>query len=205
MTIENLVLGLKEKAAKDKVFNDICTVFATRERARFDVTVNGLTQRMKKDGFEYGPSELSPALRYLASLGLGQLKTSGGKVIGLTEVKTTLQSIGSVALGQTNSLVKFHKRHQFHKLPAVMAQKAEHKLVMPRNAEPRLVDIKPAKAAQKPLKLNLKPVEQVMKEEKGSTVTLSLNFKGTDITIPVPRSLSAQDIATLVKSFQAVA
>ncbi len=204
MTIENLVLGLKEKAAKDKVFNDICTVFATRERARYDVTVNGLTQRMKKDGFAYSPSELSPALRYLASLGLGQLKTSGGKVVGLSEVKTTLQSIGSVALGQTNSLVKFHKRHQFHKLPAVIAQ-AEHKLVMPKNAEPRLVDIKPAKAPKKPLTLKLNPVEQVMKEEKGSTVTLSLNFKGTDISIPVPRSLSANDIATLVKSFQAVA
>ncbi len=192
MTTQNLVTELKNKATQDKVFNDVCVVFATRDRARFTVTVGGLMQRMKKDGFTYGPSELQPVLRFLASLGLGHLQMSAGKVIALTDVKTTLQSIGSVALGQTTALAKFRQRHKFHAIPVksitAPAAKAIAAAVLPK----------------KTLKLNLAPVEKTAISEgvKAASMTLLVKFKGADLAIPVPMGLASRDVAALIEQFK---
>lgn len=116
---KDLITQLKAEVSKNRVFNDMCHVFATRERARQQVTIPALMAVMKKNGFNHSKNDYEKALRVMANLGLGILDFDGrGRLRSLKGVKVTLQSIGMAALsgGQIN---KFRPQVRLAKLPGV--------------------------------------------------------------------------------------
>lgn len=97
--IAQTIVKLKE-AAKDKVNNDIFHMLAMRKRARGVITVNGLSQRMKREGFKYSVEQYKAFLKLLGDAGLGTVvQDRYGDPRAVKDVKIKLQSIGFVALG----------------------------------------------------------------------------------------------------------
>lgn len=91
--------ALKNEAAKNKVFNDLCAVLAFRQRSRETLSVNALATYTKKHGFIYSKAEYQSVLKTLALMGIGTVDyTNRGRMIGLKNIKMNLQDIGKTAL-----------------------------------------------------------------------------------------------------------
>lgn len=113
----NLVSRLKQALGESRALDATLHMFAARERARADVTIGSLAQRMKREGFNFNTNEYDQVLRFLAELGFGTLEyDKRGKVKALREISVSLQSIGRVALGQDKKLLKFNPRNKFEHL-----------------------------------------------------------------------------------------
>lgn len=112
-----VIEALKNKVAADKTARDVFHVMSLRERARNIVTLGGLDQRMKKEGFNYEKDDYVTVLKFMASLGFGKLELdSKGRVTALKDIKTTLQSIGEVAMGLNTELHPWKQRNKFRVL-----------------------------------------------------------------------------------------
>lgn len=112
-----LIHELQKEASKNKAFSDVCTVFALRERARAQVTVNSLKATMDSKKYTYSKDDLRHVIARLAALGIGTLhKDSKGRVRALVNVKYTLQSIGLAAVGKQLNLSGFKKPNRFSKV-----------------------------------------------------------------------------------------
>lgn len=108
---DQVIEKLRARIESDPVLKAICKKFASRQRARGQITVTSLKQAMDKDGYSFPKSAYVDALRFLASLNLGRLhKSNNGKIRSLTDIKWTLQSIGQIGLGNNNALLKNFKR-----------------------------------------------------------------------------------------------
>lgn len=117
---KEVIQTLKTETAKDSALNAVLHMFATRERARDQVTIQALENRMKEEGFAYEHAEYVRILRLLAKLGLGRLDTDpSGKVRALKDVKVTLQSIGLAACGSGATIQTLHRRNRFQRIPIV--------------------------------------------------------------------------------------
>lgn len=100
-----LVDKLRIRANESKVFNVLCHVFALRERTRGQITIQSLSSKMKKEGFNFTKDEYRNELRFLASIGIGTLETSRrGTITALKNIKITLQSIGQAAVDSKNKI-----------------------------------------------------------------------------------------------------
>ena len=109
--------ALRKAAQTNKTFHDICFVFAMRERTRFEVNVISLRLSMAQEGYELKVKDIEQALVFLASLGIGKLKYDDKKrLVGLVEIRWTLQSIGKAALGEALAIVKSHKARKYQAL-----------------------------------------------------------------------------------------
>jgi hypothetical protein len=115
----NTVIKLKKAAHTNGVFEAVLRMFAKRQRARADVTIGALAQRMKKEGHNFEPKDYEPVLKCLADLGFGRLECDkNGRIKALREVKTSLQSIGLVATSNATKLEHFNQRNKFESLVA---------------------------------------------------------------------------------------
>lgn len=120
MNQNQIVESLRKESQTDKILNDVMHVFASRKRARETLTVSGLYQRMKKEGFSHDPIAYEKILRYLSTLGIGALETdSKGKVRALKHIKMALQSIGLAAVGSSQRLTLFKQRNKFNALSEI--------------------------------------------------------------------------------------
>lgn len=177
MTIKEtspLIETLKKEAATNKAANAVFHVFALRQRARRNVTVHSLEQRMKKEGFDFSPNEYSGVLKTLAGLGFGKLQTDHkGRVKALTDVNTTLQSIGSAACGQRVTLTGLKSRNKFTTM-----------VVTKMDAAPTAEIFK-----------KVAPVPQV-------DLRLSLAINGKPVSISVPENLTAEEITGIILKLQ---
>lgn len=115
---KEVVEALRKEAETNRVAREVFVVFAMRDRARSMVTLVGLEQRMKANGFPNNTREdYAKVLVLLDKLGLGKLMIkANGKVLGIKDIKIKLQSIGEVACNKVAKLEGFHTRNTFHKL-----------------------------------------------------------------------------------------
>jgi hypothetical protein len=98
-TMEELVKLIRLQAKRDECFANVCHIFANRDRARAEVTLQTLALTMKRERFTYTKDQLSTALRFLATCGVGRLELDAKKrVVALREIQVTLQSLGQMAL-----------------------------------------------------------------------------------------------------------
>lgn len=112
---------LSKEAKENKAFNAFAHVCALRKRARGQITMVGLAQRMKKEGFNYSSAEYEKILKFLASHNLGKLKTDNkGRVIALDDIKISLQSLGAAAVSG-GDLRTWKQRNQYKELPAAVS------------------------------------------------------------------------------------
>lgn len=132
MDKNEMIEQLKQEAKANKVSNAVFHVLAMRRRARHNITLNGLQQRMKAEGFDYKPADYIPAIRLLAKLGFGQLDVDSlGKIRGLKDIKTTLQSIGVAAVGNAADLANYRRRLKFQPLTQEQAKVVADYSVVP--------------------------------------------------------------------------
>jgi len=117
INVKDLNAQLKEHAKENPVFAAVCHVFAVRERARHQVTVATLRNTLAKEGFNYKTEDLIDVLKFMASIGLGQLRKSGHKIVALEEIRYSLQSIGKTAISDMNKLDEFKQPRRFYQLP----------------------------------------------------------------------------------------
>lgn len=119
---KHLIETLKAEAPKDATLNAVLHMFAARERARAQVTLAALSNRMKEEGFSYDRADYARVLKLLANLGVGRLDTGqNGQVRALKDVKVTLQSIGNVSVGSGTTIEQLSFRNRFQRIPVVEA------------------------------------------------------------------------------------
>lgn len=172
MAPNEVIQVLKKEAETNPVANAVFHVFAIRRRARNSITIIGLTQKMKVEGFDFDTQKYADILRLLASLGFGKLDIdSKGKVRALKEIKTTLQSIGKVACGDKESLRNFKVRNKFIDMP------------VRKNQDPD------------------SPKEVHTLGLRTTQMNLALSINGKIVTIPVPKNLTTNEIALLIAGF----
>lgn len=168
-----VVEALKKKVAEDKTARDVFHVMSLRERARNVVTLGGLDQRMKKEGFNYEKGDYVTVLKFMASLGFGKLETdSRGRVTALKDIKTTLQSIGEVAMGLNAELHPWKQRNKFRVLSSPTLK-----------AVPKAVEPEAAPTLSIP-------------------VSLTVVINGKAVNVALPNNLNERDVADLVMRFR---
>lgn len=97
---------LKNEAKQSQAFNAVCHVFALRKRTRFTLAINSLTQKMKNEGFNYTRKEYENVFKSLHSAGIGEIvKNQSGRIVGMKNIKNTLQSIGKAACGEETTFI----------------------------------------------------------------------------------------------------
>lgn len=176
MSQSQIIESLKLAAQKDKATDAVLHVFAMRERARAQVTMSALEQKMRAERFSFDRQDYVRVLKLLAELGLGRLDTdTRGRVRALKDIKTSLQSIGAAACGQSTKLDRFKMRNKFSKITAGVVKE---KLAAP-------VEV---------------PAPQ--KEAGVTAIGLTVSINGKMMTVSVPKDLTAQEIALLVGRFQ---
>lgn len=180
----DMVEALKKAAKASPPFDAVMHVFALRERARFNVTIDSLYETMKREGFLYDKgSELTPVLKTLANLGFGRLDLgSNGRVRALTDLRYSLQSMGQAACGGASSISAYRQRRRFKTL-----QKT------PEAIKP-LAQVHPLRRAS----------DRVMANPGASRLVLTVLIGDKPINVEMPKALSPQEIATLVTRLSAV-
>lgn len=124
---KNMVEALRAEAQGNKVFSAVCHIFALRERARRQVTIAALRNKMSIEGFEFTTAQLQSVLKFMASLGIGKLdQDSKGRIRALKEIKHTLQSIGNAAIAKGEKLDRYDAIDPLIKLPGATAAPQPH-------------------------------------------------------------------------------
>lgn len=114
MTVDQRVLEkLKNEAKTNPASNAVFHVWALRKRARGQVNLNSLYNKMKKEGFTHNKKEYASLLNLLASLDIGTLDLNiRGEIRALKNVKIKLQSLGNAVVGE-GTLSNFRSRNKF--------------------------------------------------------------------------------------------
>lgn len=135
MELARAIEILKNMATTNKAANDVFHDFATRERARGQVTLRALTLRMKKEGFNHDAKAYAQVLKSLADCGFGDLRMNKrGNVIGVFGIRTTLQSIGKAIIGRTEKVIKYAPRNKYSPLKS---EPVPEPALDPKKIEPR--------------------------------------------------------------------
>ncbi len=115
---KTVVAALRKMAQMNKVALDVFHMWAMRQRARHSVTIVGLTQRMKAEGFQHTPGEYGNLLAALAVLGIGTLeKDAKGRPVALTWLTISLQSLGVAAIDNTTiDVMPFKQRNRYEEI-----------------------------------------------------------------------------------------
>lgn len=177
MTQQEIIETLKNEVTKSKAAEAIATSWAARDRARYQVTLEALGQRMKKEGFDFDQTEYANWLKLLARLGFGKLETdSRGRVIALRSTAVRLQSIGAVALGQSKELVKFRQRHKF-------------------------TDIRLNPTLQKPLSPPPTPKVEIKAPMDIKLAKVTVEVNGKEVVLQLPKNVTADEINLILSKF----
>lgn len=117
MTKPEVIQLLRNEVKINPAVDAVMHLWASRDRARVQVTVAALEYAMKREGFKYDRQDYTNLLGFLAKLELGILETdSRGRIVALKKVHTTLQSIGKAAVQEGATLETFKRRNRYSKL-----------------------------------------------------------------------------------------
>lgn len=164
---------LIKEAETNPASNDVFHVMAARKRARNSINLSSLTNKMRKEGFDYAKKDYLPSIKLLAQLGFGELDLDKrGKIIGLKNIKVTLQSVGAAACRQGNHFSGFVPRNKFGTLV------------------PKPEVVKPV------------PQDKKVETDKG-TLSLPVGINNKIVMIKVSRNISGEDMATLIDKLYA--
>lgn len=176
--------ALKQGASANKNINNVCLVFAMRERTRFQVTVGSLRLAMAQEGYMMTVKDIEEVLIFFASVGIGKLHYNNKKrLTGLVEVKWTLQSIGRAALGEAVSVARAERQRRYANLPGTMQQKT---------GVPAPVIAAPLKDAP------LAPPTPLAAPVTKHQVYLTTKVAGREVKFPYPTLLTSEEFMELI-------
>jgi hypothetical protein len=114
MKAYEVIQKLKQTGAENPAAHAMFSVWAKRQRARHQVTMQSLLARMALEGYKYAPKDYATVLELLADLGFGTLERGRqGDVAALRGIRTTLQSIGRAAVGESVDFKTFKQRQKY--------------------------------------------------------------------------------------------
>lgn len=178
MKLETIVPVLRTEAASNPVMNDVMSLFASRQRARQEVTLRALYYKMYKEGFSHRREAYAQVLQRLAELGVGEIqKNYRGRIVALKNVRITLQSLGKAVLQGGMVLRTMRRRNRYQSLPTTA------------NANPTAPVI-PITRAPKP-----KATEIAMGATK-----LTVLYCGKNVGIDLPTGLTAKQLVGLMSA-----
>lgn len=188
---------LKRETPNNKTLSDTMLSFASRDRARHAVTLTGLMNRMKNEGFEHARDEYARVLQLLAHLGIGKLDVDPkGQIRALKDVRTTLQSIGEAALNEDGKLELAKRRNRFGRIDVTQ-------IPMPAAPMPVLI-VTPKPVAQapapRPIEATKPPKAPVFAETRSAEplMVLAMLLKsGNLFKIQIPREFSNEDAVNI--------
>lgn len=112
--MKDVLSRLKEEANKNETHREVFKMWSERERAREQVTLAALSQRMESRGHHFSRDSYRQVIKLMSSLGLGKLVTdSRGRPKAVTGLKYTLQSIGRAATSSSTVLEKRIVRNKY--------------------------------------------------------------------------------------------
>lgn len=172
LTPSQVIARIRAEAETNACFNAICHVFAIRERARQQVTLDSLAVRMKTEGYKFERKDYGRALSFLALMGIGYIEhDKENNVVALKNIRTTLQSIGQVGVGDKKVLKTFQPDIEFKDLPL-----------------PKIERVAAVKVPTKPM----------MEPNKTYRAFLTVMFDGTPVPFELPKGLTTKDLSTLL-------
>ncbi len=179
-----VVEALRTEAAKNPAFNAVCHIFALRERARQQVTINSLSITMAKEGFSVTKSQCEDIIKFMASIKLGTLDFDlKGRLRALKNIKVTLQSIGLAAISRKDDLEKYHLTPVFGTLP------------MPAVVTPPAEAIIKAQAIKKQAE---EEANRAKRSERSYPASLVVTFETEQQTFNIPSGLTSKQLGTLL-------
>lgn len=189
MTIKKpqVVDALRKHASINKCFNDVCHLFALRQRSRRNITVHGLKLAMTSAGFDYSRDELKDVLTFLSKQGIGTLQTSrSGMVKGLLDIRMTLQSIGEAAVSKQDQ-VQFKPNKAPRAKFDTLAKEVEkvHKKTIIEEAPKAQVKVPVRKPAPYP-------------------TYLTILVEGKPMTIQGPTNITSENLTDLLVNFRKI-
>lgn len=194
MTNEKAMIEtLRTEAAKNTALGDVLHMLATRERARFMISLSALTVRMHREGFKGTRSEYGLALAKLATAGVGALdRDPKGRVRSLKDIKISLPTLGRAVLGE-DQLKGFKQRNRYQTVidvptPVQVAHSAPASIATPPMGDRR------SSGGWDGIERRRSPRESV-----GGNVVLTFKVNGRDLSLPLPTEMPATDVARLVE------
>lgn len=179
MIQKQVIEALREQAATDPVLNDVMHVLADYQRARHQITLAGLMQRMKKEGFEHRREEIANRLNTMGKAGLGRIEFDrNGNAKVLKDLTVKRQSLANAVIEKGHNVDLFKKRKKYMDIPV-----------------------------EKAVQTSPTPAPTVKQEEEPKPQTealeLSIIINGKRVNIQVPKELSAMEVSTLIARLRA--
>lgn len=172
MDTDKIVEVLKKEAEKNQTFSLIFQALAKRERARHNLTISSLYQRMKKEGSKLNRTDYVDLITILYSYGVGELDyNKRGKVTGLKDIKISIPSLCRAITKTAPELVRIYKRRPtFETIPF-----------------------------KHPSVTTPSPQDKIDLENR---VGLDITLNNKRLYISIPKDFSSSDIANLVSKLQ---
>lgn len=173
--VEKLMNEAKTNPASSAVFH----AFGLRHRTRNEVALSALYHKMRKEGFNFTKDEYLPVIKLLGNLGIGELDVSArGRIKGVKNLKSTLQSIGQIACGQR-----------------IMPQPFKSRRTMMTGTRRATRIVRKPKILSSQIKTS-----QTLESQMG--LTLEVNLNGRLLHLPLPKNLNVQDLQVLIDRFR---
>lgn len=177
--------ALRKMASINKNVQNICYVFAMRERTRFEVNVVPLRITMAKAGYDLSIDDIEKTLVFFASLGIGKLQYDDKKRLkGLSDIRWTLQSVGKAAIGEAQTVNRSQRQRRYSNLPSTAAGLF--------SIEP------PAATIAVPMKTTQTPVPATQTKH---VVHLSAIVSGKEVKFALPVRLTSTELVELIAEF----
>jgi hypothetical protein len=98
---QNMVDKLKVETKTNTAANAVFHMLAVRERSRSTLTLGGLSQKMKQEGFKYPLQDYREVLRSLVKAGVGTpMYSKKGHIVGIHSIKVKLYNLGKSLCGE---------------------------------------------------------------------------------------------------------
>jgi len=173
MTTKEVISKLREDAKTRPALTDVLHMFAQRKRARHILTLDALVLKMTEEKFTYQREDYAEALNCLAVAGVGTLELDRHhKVKALKSIRYRIPQLGEAFFGGAAQVKEYKRPVQYETL----AQIVSNPVALPT----------PRPTPKTPLKT---PVQNVI---------LTFVFNGKAMNIPLPSTMSPDDIAEFI-------
>jgi len=109
---------LRDLAESNQTAHDMFVNFALRQRARGQITVAALHQKMHREGFNHSRQDYAVVLVRLQELGIGELvRSSRGRLIGINKISIKLQDLGRAVIEDQGSVRNHAPRSRYSPVP----------------------------------------------------------------------------------------
>lgn len=188
----SLVDSLKQAAKEDPALRDVLLLFATRIRARYQVTLAALSRSMENEKFQHSDAAYAKCLETLATLGIGTLdRDSKGRVRALRGLKYRLPQLGQVVVDKSE-LIAFKRHPRYRVIYQPLVSPAPQTVVNPVAAKPDPQDRRSGEDRRRAPRSYQTP---------GTKLVLTYILNGKPINIPVPADLTPTELVILVQKF----